>query len=179
MKKENFIIDGNEKYSVNDIKKVTIAKTEYVLGDAEPYIKVSAGKKVRRLFRKSIKFIEDGYKLDNFCDHRYGGWYNKYYLSVKDFVEAIKKYWGTMPGGGYYSHLPIAEYTSGFYLAPTKECISYNKQKNCLMVKPHVSIYFDEDEAESFSWLGHKRPRMVVKVFETDKEAEDYYNTFK
>jgi len=179
MKKENFIIDGNEKYSVNDIKKVTIVKTKYILDDAEPYIKVSAGTKVRRLLRKPISFIEDGYMLGPFCNGGYGGWHEKYYMSVEAFVKAIKKLWGQMPDGGYYCHLPIADYTAGFHLAPTKECIAYNKQKNCVMIKPHVNIYFDEDETESFSWLGHKRPRMVVKVFETDKEAEDYYNTFK
>ena len=176
---KNFIIDGDKKYSVNDIKSVSIVKTKYVTGDVEPFIKVSAGKKIRRLFRKSIIFNEDGYKLDSFCNGRYGAWYNKYYLSVKDLVEAIKMHWGELSGGGYYAHLPVAEYTAGFYITSSKECIAYNEQKNCLMIKPHVNIYFDENETESFSWLGHRRPKMVVKVFETDADAENYYNSLQ
>ena len=174
----NFIIDGNHKYNVNDIKNVVLVKEEYHTDDIKPYIKVKAGKKIRRFFRKSILFSEDGYKLDGFCNGRYGGWYEKYYTSVKSFVEAIKKHWGEMPDGGYYSHIPIAEYTAGFYLAPTKECIDYSKEKNCLIVKPHVIICFD-DECESFSWLGHHIPKRIVKVFNNDLEAETYYNTFK
>jgi len=176
MGKDTFI--GGESsitYNRKDIKHIRVVNAKYFDEDIAPFIRVKKGTTIYRLFRKNIHFEEDGFKLDSSCNGRYGGWHNKYYYSVKDMVDAIKSHWGEMSNGGYYSHIPIAEYSAGRRIAPSKECIYHDQDRNCIAIKPHVILYFDDDITETFTWRGHYIPRKEVKIFDTNEEAEHYY----
>lgn len=176
MGKDTFI--GGESsitYNRKDIKHIRVVNAKYFDEDIAPFIRVKKGTTIYRLFRKNIHFEEDGFKLDSSCNGRYGGWHNKYYYSVKDMVDAIKSHWGEMSNGGYYSHIPIAEYSAGRNIATSKECIYHDQDRNCIAIKPHVILYFDDDITETFTCGGHYIPRKEVKIFDTNEEAEHYY----
>jgi len=176
--KENFIEDENGvKYNTSSIKSVQIVKTQYLSQDVEPFYRLEKGTEVRRIFRRNIHFKEDGFMLGPFCDAGYGGYRNRYYYSVKDMVNAMKEYWGKYPRGGYYTFLPLAEYKAAQNIAPNAECIEYCEEKNCILVKPHVKIFVDDGSTEHCCWA-HREIEPIVKIFDTDEEAEQYYNNF-
>lgn len=144
-------------------------KKEYD-GDLSPFVFVRKGQPLRKIFSIVLKrATEDTYKLDVW-NSTYGGHCKKLY-TPKELFDAMKKYWGRMPNGGYYSHIPIAEYLAGRNISHTRDAISFENGK--IFRKPYVLISFD-NETESFSWLGHNVPKRAIRIFETDSEMEKW-----
>lgn len=176
MKKGFIELENGEIVKFSDIKKITKNYFSKYTDNLEPYIKIKKGEPIFKLLGiVPIKWAKkDCFKLDMFCNGRYGGWYEKYYYSLKDLFEAMMKYWGQQAGGGYYASLPIAEYTAGFLISETKDALYFDNENDAICTKPYVTLWFDDFDEYYGGMAGHVKPRRKFIIFNSNNELDEW-----
>ena len=153
--------------SVKSFKKSYGGKFTIDSKELAPYVKVKRGFPIFRLLGLiPIKYAKDDcLKLDPNFIGWYGGWYHKYYYTLKELYNVMVQHWGENAGSGYYRFLPIAEYSAGREIAPCKEALYFNDKENAICVKPYLILYFDDE-----------KDRKKVLVFNTKEELNNKFN---
>ena len=179
-------LENGDIVKFSDVKKMTKHYFSKHSDNLEPFIKVNKGEPIFKILGLvPIKFAKkDCFKLDSFCNGRYGCWYNKYYFSLKELFNAIIEHWGEQSPGAFggYSQLPNAEYSVGWNLTSNKNALYFDEKEDAICVKPYVTLWFD-DVKECFSGLyGHIIPRRKFITFNSNKELDEWmssniYNT--
>lgn len=175
--KKNFIeLENGEIVKLSDIKKVTKSYSTKHTNGFEPFLDIKKGEPIFKILGLiPIKFAKtDCFKLDPFCNGRYGCWYSKYYYSLKELFETIIEHWGEQSPGAFggYSQMPNAEYCAGWLLTSNKKALYFDSKENAICVKPYVTLWLD-DFCESYSGLyGHRNPRRKFITFNNDKELD-------
>lgn len=180
MNKDFIELENGEMVKLFDIKKVTKTYLSKYTNDFEPFINIKKGKPIFKILGLiPIKFAKkDCFKLDPFCNGRYGSWYSKYYFSLKDLFDSIMKHWGEQSLGAFggYSQLPNAEYCAGWLLSPNKNSLYFDSKENAICTKPYVTLWLDDFD-EAYSGLyGHINPRRKFITFNSDEDLDTWMN---
>lgn len=156
--------------SVKSFKKSYGGKYTIDSKELAPYVKVKRGFPIFRLLGLiPIKYAKDdclklGSNLGPNVIGWYGGWYHKYYYTLKELYNVMVQHWGENAGSGFYRFLPIAEYSAGREISPCKEALYFNDKENAICVKPYLILYFDDE-----------KDRKKVLVFNTNEELDKWF----
>ena len=175
--KEKFIeLENGKIVKFSDIKRIEKSYSSKYSNDFEPFHMVKKGEPVFKLLGLiPIKFAKnDCLKLDSFCNGRYGGYYSKYYRSVKELFDSIVKHWGEQAGSGYYAALPVAEATAGIFMSETKDALYFNPEDDTINVKPYITLLFDDFNETYGGFYGHIVPRRKFIIFNSDDELDKW-----
>ena len=171
-------LENGEMVKLSDVKKVTKNYSSKHTDGFEPFISIKKGEAIFRfLGLLPIKFAKkDCFKLDPYCNGRYGSWYNKYYYSLEELFNSMIEHWGELSPGAFggYSQMPNAEYCAGWYLTDTKDALYFDSKENAICVKPYITLWFDDFE-EYYSGLhGHVCPRRKFIIFSNNEELDKW-----
>lgn len=178
MDKKFITLENDEMVKLSDIKKITKNYSSKHTDGFEPFISIKKGEAIFRfLGLLPIKFAKkDCFKLDPYCNGRYGSWYNKYYYSLEELFNSMIEHWGELSPGAFggYNQMPNAEYCAGWYLTDTKDALYFDSKENAICVKPYITLWFDNFE-EYYSGLhGHVCPRRKFIMFSNNEELDKW-----